>query len=29
MEALQDHQAAPDMKAFMGKAGGLRTGKSL
>ena len=29
MEALQNHLAAPHMKAFMEKVGGLRTGKSL
>lgn len=29
MEALQNHLAAPHMKAFMEKVGNLRTGKSL
>jgi len=29
MEALQNHLAAPHMKAFMEKVGGLRIGKSL
>ena len=29
MEALQNHLAAPHMKAFMEKVGGLRTGKTL
>ena len=29
MEALQNHLAAPHMKAFMEKVAGLRTGKSL